>query len=342
VSVTTNNLTARDELSGAQKSAVLCMALGSQASAKVFQKLSETEVEQITLEIASLQKVEFEAADAVLREYREVAHAAQQLAAGGVDYARSILTDALGDDRSARILKRIQEQLVNSGLRRLRKAPPELLHSIFRGEHPQTVALILSHLDPAQAATVIASMNTELAGDVLHRVARMDKVSPEMIQIVEAALSGKADLSLTQMMQSGGPESVANVLNYSTASMERALLDAIGEHNQDLAEEIKNLMFVFEDIVNLDKKAIQRVLREVDGRDLAMALKAASDEVKNYIIKNMSERASAALLEEIEFMGAVRVKDVEEAQAKIIATIRNLEESGEIMLADRSGDDFIA
>lgn len=334
-------LTVRDELTGAQKSAVLCMALGSDASAKVFQKLSEREVEQITLEIASLQNVEFDAADAVLKEYREVAHAAQQLAAGGVEYARSILTNALGDDRSHRILKRIQEQLVNSGLRRLRKAPPELLHSIFRGEHPQTIALILSHLDPAQAAKVLEALDSDFAGDVLHRVARMDKVAPEMIQIVEKAVHGKADLSLMQMMQSGGPETVANVLNYSTASMEKSLLNSIAERNQDLAEEIKNLMFVFEDICNLDTKSMQRVLREVDARDLALALKGASDEVKSYILKNMSERASAALLEEMEFMGAVRVRDVEEAQARVITAIRTLEETGEIMMADWSGDDFI-
>ncbi len=336
------DITVGDGLSGPQKSAVLCMALGTEASSKVFQQLSESEVEQITLEIASLRQVDVQAADVVLREYQDVALAARQLAAGGVDYARSILTEALGDERSGRILKRIQEQLVHSGLKGLRKAPPELLHSIFRGEHPQTVALILSHLDPAQAANVLEAMETDVAGDVLHRVARMDKVSPEMILIVEEALSGKADLSMTdQMTLSGGPEAVAGVLNYTSASVEKELLEAIAEQSQELADDIKNLMFVFEDLISLDNKTIQRVLREVDARELALALKAAGDEVKNHITRNMSERAAAALDEEMEFMGAVRVKDVQEAQAKAIAIVRNLEEAGEIVLADRGGEDFI-
>ena len=336
------NITVGQGLTGPQKSAVLCMALGAEASSKVFQQLSEAEVEQITLEIASLKQVDIEAADVVLREYQDVSHAARQLAAGGVEYARSILTEALGDERSGRILKRIQEQLVHSGLKGLRKAPPELLHSIFRGEHPQTIALILSHLDPAQAANVVESMSAELAGDVLHRVARMDKVSPEMILVVEEALSGKADLTMTdQLTLSGGPEAVAGVLNYTSASVEKELLEAIAEQSQELADDIKNLMFVFDDLINLDNKSIQRVLREVDARELALALKAAGDDVKNHITRNMSERAASALNEEMEFMGPVRVKDVQEAQANTIAIVRNLEEAGEIILADRGGDDFI-
>jgi flagellar motor switch protein FliG len=331
-----------DHLTGAQKCAVLCMALGPETSSKFLQLLSVDEVEQITLEIASLRKVDYEAADKVLKEYQEVARAAQKLAAGGVEYARAILEDSLGGERANLVLKRIQEQLVNSGLRRLRKAPPELLHSIFRGEHPQTIALILSNLDPAQAAIVVESMDPELAGDVLHRVARMEKVSPEMVQVVEAALGSKADLSLSeQMTKSGGPQTVANVLNHASAAIEKQMLESIAERSQELADEIKNLMFVFEDMTSLDNKSIQRVLREIDARDLALALKAVSEEVKKHIIKNMSERASAALLEEMEFMGPVRVKDVQDAQSKIIGTVRTLEETGEIMIADRSGDDFI-
>ncbi len=335
-------VTADDSLTGAQKSAVLCMALGTDASSKLMQLLSEEEVERISLEIASLRKVDTSAADSVLHEYQDVARAAAKLADGGVDYASSILQNALGGDRAKAILGRIQDQLVHSGLKRLRKAPPELLHSVFRGEHPQTIALIISHLDSTQASIVIESMDVELAADVLHRVGRMEKVSPEMLQIVEAALSSKTDLSLNeQMMQAGGPAAVASVLNMAPASVEKALLESLAERSQELADEVKSLMFVFEDLTSLDNRTIQRILREVDSRELALALKAVSEKLKQHILTNMSERAGAALLEEMEFMGPVRVKDVEDAQTKIIGTVRNLEETGEIILADRSGDDFI-
>jgi flagellar motor switch protein FliG len=331
-----------ERLSGAQKSAVLCMALGSKASSKVLQFLSEEEVEAITLEIASLRNVGADTAESVLEEYRSVASAAAKLAEGGVEYSRQILERALGEERAGEILKRIQHQLINSGLKRLKKAPPELLHSVFRGEHPQTIALIISHLEPTQAAIVVESMDPDVAGEVLQRVARMEKVSPEMLQVVETALSSKTDLSLSeQMTQAGGPKAVANVLNHASASVEKVLLESIAERSQELADEIKNLMFVFEDITSLDNKTIQRVLREVDSRELALALKAVSDELKEHIMKNMSERAASALREEMEFMGPVRVRDVEAAQTKIIGTIRNLEETGEIILADRGGDDFI-
>jgi flagellar motor switch protein FliG len=318
------------------------MALGSKASSKVLQFLSEEEVEAITLEIASLRNVGADTAESVLEEYRSVASAAAKLAEGGVEYSRQILERALGEERAGEILKRIQHQLINSGLKRLKKAPPELLHSVFRGEHPQTIALIISHLEPTQAAIVVESMDPDVAGEVLQRVARMEKVSPEMLQVVETALSSKTDLSLSeQMTQAGGPKAVANVLNHASASVEKVLLESIAERSQELADEIKNLMFVFEDITSLDNKTIQRVLREVDSRELALALKAVSDELKEHIMKNMSERAASALREEMEFMGPVRVRDVEAAQTKIIGTIRNLEETGEIILADRGGDDFI-
>lgn len=333
-----------EALSGGQKCAILCMVLGTDQSAKVMQLLTPTEVEDLSREIASLPLIKGEAVDGVLHEYREVARAVQSVAKGGVDYARQVLEQAVGTSRSRTILERIQEQMTETGLKRLKKAQPDVLLGVLRGEHPQTLALILSHLDVNQAAGVIAVMEPDLAGEVLFRVARMDKVSPEMVALIEAGLSSKADLSLGQAMKlSGGPSAVASVLNLTTPSLEKSLMDSIGARDPELANEIKGLMFVFEDLTLLDGRAMQRVLRDVEGKELALALKAVSSELKQHILKNMSERAAAALQEEMEFLGPVKVKDVEAAHMRIIQTVRTLEEGGEIVLSGRGGgDDVIA
>lgn len=331
-----------DALTGGQKCAVLCMVLGTEQSAKVMQRLSQTEVEALTREIAQLPRVRGERVDEVLEEYHEVARAVQSVAQGGADYARQVLEQAVGQPRAKVILERIQDQITETGLKRLKKAQPDVLLSVLRGEHPQTLALILAHLEVKQAAGVIEVMEPDLAGDVLYRVARMEKVSPEMLALVEAGLGSKADLSLNQEMTlSGGPSAVANVLNLTTPSLEKALMEALGGRDPELANQIKGLMFVFEDLKLLDGRSMQRVLRDVDGKELALALKAASDELKQHILKNMSERAAAALQEEIEFLGPVKVKDVEGAHLRIIQSVRTLEESGEIQISGRGGDDDV-
>jgi flagellar motor switch protein FliG len=331
-----------DGLTGGQKCAVLCMVLGTEQSAKVMQKLSPTEVEVLTREIAQLPRVRGPRVDEVLEEYREVARAVQSVAQGGADYARQVLEQAIGPSRAKGILDRIQDQITETGLKRLKKAQPDVLLSVLRGEHPQTLALILAHLEVKQAAGVIEVMEPDLAGDVLYRVARMEKVSPEMLALVEAGLGSKADLSLNQEMTlSGGPSAVANVLNLTTPSLEKALMEALGTRDPELANQIKGLMFVFEDLKLLDGRSMQRVLRDVDGKELALALKAASDELKQHILKNMSERAASALQEEIEFLGPVKVKDVEAAHLRIIQSVRILEESGEIQISGRGGNDDV-
>jgi flagellar motor switch protein FliG len=214
-----------------------------------------------------------------------------------------------------------------------------VLLSVLRGEHPQTVALILAHLDIRQAASVIEAMEPELASDVLFRVAKMEKVSPEMLALVESGLSGKADLSLsTEMTLSGGPTAVANVLNIAGPSVEKALLESISQRDHALAEQIKGLMFVFEDLKLLDGRSMQRVLRDVDGKELALALKVASQELKDHILGNMSERAADALREELEYLGPVKVKDVEATHVRIVQSVRSLEEAGEIVIPSRAGD----
>jgi flagellar motor switch protein FliG len=332
----------QDNLSGPQKCAVLCMALGGKEAAKILQQLSPDEVEQVTREIASMPSVSADVVHAVIQEFQNVSQAAQSVARGGMQVAQQILEQALGQGRAQRVLEKIQEQMVDTGLRRLKRAAPEVLAGILRGEHPQTIALILAHLDVRQAASVVGAMDADLSADVLYRVARMEKISPEMLSLVEAGLSSKTDVSLSQEMTlSGGPAAVAKVLNLTGSQLEKQLIEAMEQKNPEITRQIQALMFVFEDLMMLDSRGMQRLLREIESKELALALKAASEELKQHIKSNMSERAGAALEEEIEMLGPVRVRDVEAAHARIIETVRGLEESGELMLRSREGNDDI-
>jgi flagellar motor switch protein FliG len=329
-------------LPGVRKAAIFCVTLGRERAAEIMKLLAPSEVEELSREIAVTAAVDQEAVHSVLTEFRGVFQAAEAAARGGVHVAQEILERALGNQRAKVILQRIQEQIADTGLKRLKKAAPELLQSVLRGEHPQTVALILAHLDARQSAGVIAGMDQELAGDVLYRVARMDKISPEMLALVEAGLTSKTDLSLSQEMTlSGGPSTVAKVLNLTGGTLEKQLLEAIDKKSADIALQVKNLMFVFEDLKLLDGRAMQRLLREIDGKELALALKAASEELKQHIFSNMSERAAAALREELEFLGPVKVRDVEAAHTRIIEVMRNLEDQGEIIVSGRGGDEDV-
>ncbi|MEO8449499.1 MAG: flagellar motor switch protein FliG [Gemmatimonadota bacterium] len=329
-------------LSGMRKAAIFCMTLGNDKAADIFKLLSPTDVELLSKEIAITNSIEPETVEVVLSEFRGVFQAAEAAAHGGVTVAQEILEKALGPQRAKVILDRIKEQITDTGLRRLKKAGPDVLNSVLRGEHPQTIALILAHLDARQSAVVIATMESELAADVLCRVARMDKISPEMLQLVEQVLASKADLSLGQeMMLTGGPATVAKVLNLTGGTLEKQMLEAIQSKNGDIATEVKNLMFVFEDLKLLDGRAVQRLLREIDSKELALSLKAASEELKEHIFKNMSERAAAALKEELEFLGPVKVRDVEAAHIRIIEIMRSLEDAGEIIIGGRGGDEDV-
>ncbi|MES1259343.1 MAG: FliG C-terminal domain-containing protein, partial [Gemmatimonadota bacterium] len=248
-----------------------------------------------------------------------------------------------GPQRAKSVLERIQEQMVETGLSRLKKASPDILHSVLRGEHPQTIALVLAHLDPRLSAGVIEAMAPEMCADTLFRMARMEKVAPDVLQMVEAALGSRSDLTLTQeLTASGGPAAVAKVLTNLPSSLEKSMLEAISARGSEVAEQIRNFMFVFEDLTQIEARAMQRLLADVEVKTLALALKAASDELKQHIMANMSERAASTLREEIEVLSRVRVKDVEAAHAAILATARGLQEQGEIVLEIGTGDDIIA
>ncbi|MDB4917290.1 MAG: flagellar motor switch protein FliG [Gemmatimonadetes bacterium] len=329
-------------LKGPQKAAILCMVLGAESAAMITKKLSPEDVEAISFEIARMDRVSGEAAERVLTEWLDIMTAADSLAAGGIDYARELLEKAFGAGKSSTMLRRIQLQLAdNAGLQRLRNADPQQLGNMMRGEHPQTVALILAHLEPAHTASVLKELNPSLGSEVAIRMAKMEKVSPDMLQLIERSILAESDLTPTQgASASGGPAAVAAILNMLQPALLKIILEGLSENDAELGEQIKNLMFVFEDLVGLDDKSLQRLLREVDSRELSVALKRASNEVRNKIMGAMSQRAVQALKEEIEMLGPVRKADVDKAQVNIIAALRGLEEAGEIVL-NGGGDDLL-
>ncbi|MED4973866.1 flagellar motor switch protein FliG [Geobacillus kaustophilus NBRC 102445] len=329
-------------LSGRQKAAILLISLGPDVSASVYKHLSEEEIEKLTLEISNVRQVTAEQKEEVLEEFRQLALAQDYIAQGGIAYAKEVLEKALGPDKAMQIINRLTSALMVRPFDFVRKADPMQLLNFIQNEHPQTIALILSYLEPAQAGQILSALPQEMQADVARRIALMDSTSPEIINEVEQILERRLSATVVQdYTQAGGIEAVVEVLNQVDRSTERTILDALEIQDPELAEEIKKRMFVFEDIVTLDHRAIQRVIREVDNNDLMLALKVASDEVKNIIFRNMSTRMAETFKEEMEYMGPVRLRDVEEAQSRIVAVIRRLEEAGEIVIARGGGDDII-
>ena len=331
-----------ESLNGRQKAALLCLALGSDAAAKVTQKLSSTEVEMLSFEIARMDDVSGPVIDQVLEEWMESAIGIGSLSNGGVEYAKQVLEKAFGSVRAADVLQRVQGQLADTaGLTRLRRADPQQLGNTLRNEHPQTIALVLAHLDPQQTANILKELPSAKGGEVVYRMAGMEKVQNEMLMLIEKHIGSDTSSMMTEGTVSGGPKAVAEVMNFISGTLEKELMSGVEERDPDLCEVIKNLMFVFEDLNSLDDKAIQRVLREVEAKSLALALKAASPELKAKILGCMSQRAVAALQEEMEMMGPARMKDVEVAQTAFVAQVRRLEEMGEIVIGGKGGDDVL-
>ena len=328
-------------LSGKEKAAVLMVSLGPELSASILKHLKENEIEDLTLAIAGLKRVQPELRDEVMEEFHELIQAREYLEQGGIEYARELLEKALGPERAEDIIKRLTASLAIRPFDFARKTDPGQLLNFIQNEHPQTIALILAYLHPEQAGLILSSLSPELQVDVARRVAKLDRTNPEVLQEIESTLEQRLSaFVMDDYTVAGGIESIVDILNMVDRTTEKTILDSLEEEEPELAEEIRKRMFVFEDIILLDDRSIQKVLREVDSKDLAMALKTASEEVSARIYKNMSKRAAEMLREDIEYMGPVRLRDIEETQQKIVAIIRRLEDMGEIIIA-RGGEDEV-
>ncbi|GEN55776.1 flagellar motor switch protein FliG [Halolactibacillus alkaliphilus] len=332
----------QQELTGRQKAAILLISLGPDVSAQIYKHLTEEEIEKLTLEISGVKKVDANQKENVLEQFHQIALAQDYIAQGGIAYAKTVLEKAIGAEQAQAVINRLTSSLQVKPFDFARKTDPSQILNFIQGEHPQTIALVLSYLDNEQAGQILSELPQEMQADIARRIALMDSTSPEIIYEVERILEQKLSSTVTQdYTQTGGIQAVVEVLNGVDRSTERTILDALEIQDPELAEEIKKRMFVFEDIVTLDNRAIQRVIREVENDDLRLALKVASEEVQDIVFSNMSSRMAETFKEEMEFMGPVRLKDVEEAQTRIVASIRRLEEVGEIVIARGGGDDII-
>ncbi|MCL0062612.1 flagellar motor switch protein FliG [Peptococcaceae bacterium] len=331
-----------DNLSGEHKVAIILMSLGTDLSANVLKYgFTDIEIERVTSIIADLDTISDKQIDEVVKEFLEMYKARGYVLEGGIDYARKLLEKAVGAAKAREIMERISQSLRATPFQKLRKADPKQIISFIKDENPQTIAFVLAHLKPDQAATILAELDPDLQADIAKRIATLDRASPEVVQEIERVLESKLSAVMTsEETIAGGVESLVNILNRVDRSTEKTIFEKLEQTDPTLAEEVRMRMFIFEDIVKLHDVSIQKVLREVDTRDLALAMKGANEEVNERIFKNMSKRAAAMLKEEIEYMGPVRLRDVEEAQQKIVNVIRKLEESGEIVIS-RGGEDAL-
>ena len=331
-----------EQFSGVQKAAILLIALGPEKSATIFKHLKEDEIEELTLEIANTRSVDPQTKEAVLNEFYQVCLAQQYIAEGGIGYAKELLEKALGDDRAQDVISRLTASLQVRPFEFVRKTDPSQLLNFIQDEHPQTIAMILSYLSPTQASLVLGALPLEKQSDGARRIATMDRTSPDVIKEVERVLERKlASLVNQDYTIVGGVDAIVSILNSVDRGTEKHIMETLEIEEPELADEIRKKMFVFEDILLLNDRAIQRVLRDVENSDLAVALKSTNEEVQNVIFKNLSTRLAAMIKEDIEFMGPVRMKDVEEAQQKIVGVIRKLEDAGEIVISRGGGDDIV-
>ena len=333
---------ADEQLSGVQKAAVLLIALGPEKSASIFKFLKEDEIEELTLEIANTRSVSPQTKEDVINEFYQVCLAQQYIAEGGITYAKELLDKALGEEKAREVITKLTASLQVRPFEFVRKTEPSQILNFIQDEHPQTIAMILSYISSNQAATIVSALPPEMQADVTRRIATMDRTSPDVIKEVESVLERKlASLVNQDYTIVGGVDSVVNILNTVDRGTEKHIMEVLEIEDPELADEIRKKMFVFEDILLLDDRAIQRVLRDVENSDLEVALKGSNEEVKAIILKNLSKRLAAMIQEDIEFMGPVRMKDVEEAQQKIVGVIRRLEDSGEIIISRGGGDELI-
>lgn len=332
----------KGKLSGKTKAAILLIALGPERSASLFSYMHDDEIEELTLEIASMNRVTPEQRDEILDEFYQVCLAQEFISEGGINYAKEVLEKAMGSHKALEIINKLTSSLQVKPFDFVKKTDANQLLSFIQNEHPQTLALILSYLNANQAAQILSSLPQAIQAEVAQRIALMGSTSPEIIKEVELILERKLSSLVTQDYSlTGGIQSIVDILNSVDRGTEKYILETLEIQNSELVEEIRKKMFVFEDIVNLDGVAIQRFIRDVDNSELAVALKSATEEVKEIIFANMSSRMRDMLKEDMDFMGPIRLRDVEEAQQKIVNVIRKLEEANEIVIARGGGDELI-
>ena len=330
------------ELTGSEKAAILLIALGPEKSASIFKHLKEEEIEQLTLEIANTSSVSPVTKEDVLNEFYEVCLAQQYIAEGGINYAKELLEKALGEDKARQVIGKLTASLQVRPFEFIRKTDPSQLLNFIQDEHPQTIALILAYLPAQMSSMVVSALAPEKQADVAKRIAQMDRTSPDVIKQVEKVLERKlASLVNQDYTIVGGVDAIVAILNSVDRGTEKHIMETLEIEDPELADEIRKKMFVFEDILTLDDRAIQRVLRDVDNSDLAMALKGSNEEVQNVIFNNLSKRLAVMIKEDMDFMGPVRMMDVEEAQQKIVNVIRKLEDAAEIVISRGGGDEII-
>lgn len=327
-----------------QKVAALLIVLGPATASEVLKNITDDELlEQITLDIASLNKVPTELLNSILEEFKAIFQASNYLSAGGMDYAKELLEKAYGGDQARKILDRLVVLMNSNPFQFFNEADPGQLATSFQNENPQLIALIMAYLKPEHSAQVLNYLPPEVQAEVAVKIADMDTTNPEILSEIEKIVETKFSSVVVQdFSKAGGVESLANILNRADRATERNVIELLEIQSPQLAEEVRELMFVFEDIVNLEDRAIQRILREVETKDLAMSLKGTKEDVKEKVFRNMSERAQAMLRDEMEYMGPVRAKEVQEIQTKIVGIIRTLEVAGEIIIArDNNEDELI-
>lgn len=333
---------ANQTVTGAQKAASVIIALGTDTASKIYKYLHEDEVEQLTLEIARTTHLTSQQMEDILNDFYQLCLTQKVITDGGVEYARNVLEKAYGQQAANSLLERVTKSLRTKAFEFLRKADYKNLLATIQNEHPQTIALILSYARADQAATVISDLPPEKQVDVVQRIAIMDRTSPDVIRIVENNLSNKfANIMSVDFTQFGGVDYVADVMNNMDRTNEKAIFDELNRRNAELSEEIRQKMFVFEDITSLDDMSIQRFLREVDSKDVVYALKGSNKEVADVIFKNMSSRSADTVKSDLEYTHNVRLRDVEEAQQRIVGIIRNLESEGELVIAKGGKDEII-
>lgn len=331
----------RRKFTGKEKAAILLIALGPQKSAEIFKHLNEDEIEELTLQIANMRMVSPEEKKMVIEEFYQLCLAQEYISEGGINYAKEVLERALGSEKAREIISKLTSSLHVRPFEFIRKADPNQLLNYIQNEHPQTIALILSYLSPSQAGQILSSLPLEKQSDVIRRIAIMDRTSPEVIREIEAILESKfSNIIIQDYTTTGGIQSAVDILNAVDRGTEKHIIEELDAKDAELSEEIRRRMFVFEDIIILDKRSIQRIIREIDNSQWAIALKGASEEVKEVIFSNMSKRLAEMIKEDIEFMGPVRIRDIEDAQQNIVNVIRKLEEDGEI-ITPRGGDEII-